>query len=114
MPSRRKTEADLAVQRTYNSIYNARIYRPDGKVPKELIHRIRVRCYKQGGDLSVARDVRMAIHSLWEEVEEFSVDWQWLHPEESVITANRLSASWRRSTRKFRDKAFALILVECS
>lgn len=114
MPKQRKTEDRRAYMRAYNEILHTRMYRPEGRMPRDLIHEARRRCFEMGGDLSVANDMRLAIHSVWEDAEEFSLRWQWFHPEEAVIVANRLSINWRRSTQKFRDQEVARFQVECS
>ena len=114
MAKKEKTEHEREYMREYNAILNMRIYRPDGPMPRGLIRNVRVRCCEMGGDLGVSRDIRMAIHSLWEETEEHSLEWQWFHPEESVITANRISSTWYRSSEKFHQKFFTSLQVECS
>lgn len=113
MPRKPRTEKDYAKMREHNNLIHMRVYRPEGKMPQELRAKIRLRCHEMGGDNHVANDVRLAVNSLWEEAEEFSIEWQWFHPEESVIVANRMSCNWKDSSEAFKRKYIARAQVEC-
>ena len=99
----KKTEDRLAYMRAYNEILHTRMYRPEGRMPRDLIHEARRRCFEMGGDLSVANDMRLAIHSVWEDAEEFSLRWQW-------FTLRKLSSSRTdcRSTGEDRPRSSAI------
>ncbi len=112
MPRRKRTEKDYAKMREYNNRIHMRIYRPEGAMPKSLRDKIRVQCIRMGGDNHIAGDVRLAINSLWEKAEEYSIEWQWFHPEESVIVANRMSCNWKETKESSKRKFTAQSRVD--
>ena len=95
--------------RAQQEIQRMRMWRPDGHAPRSLNRKVRLKCLAMGGDPSSRNDMQLAIHELWHEAEEFSIEWQWLHPEESYMYAKSLCDSW---LRMMSDKSKASLLKE--
>lgn len=97
-------EAQKEYHRKYNAVYHMRTYRPDGRMPRELIAQVRRECLRMGGYPGHTKDVQLAICSLWEWTEEGSEEWCWLHPAEVVQLTNTLVCGWRSLKESTREK----------
>lgn len=93
LESNRKWRAANIEKMRQRELKRFNIHKPDGKVPADLLKRVRIKCLDLGGNPAVTDDVRMAILAVAYESPELQNNW--LHPGFINETASSWSRSWR-------------------
>ena len=94
LESNRKWRAANIEKLRQRELKRFNIHKPDGRVPADLLKRVRIKCLDLGGNPAVTDDMRLAILAVAYESPELQNNW--LH----AGFINETAASWSRSWRQ--------------